>query len=169
MTIDPKFLKDAQAAGWIIHSADKDKLMAMCPKAGCGLTLWLKPGRPIPDACKRGPEIREHVVEGFESARKFLRARRDDLALTIKEVEEACGIPNDFAAKFEKDNPSKIPNAETFIEWAQGMGYEVVLRYKGMPPLMLRYIADSRDRVAARRKMQPHHQRRRGLKREGQE
>jgi len=111
----------------------------------------LRPGKSIPETCAIGPDLAEVTVEHFETARVFLRDRREQLCLTIKELEEAAGITVDFMAKFEKDDPSKIPNTQTFIEWAQSLGYDVVLRPGKLPPNVLRLMADTRERVLARR------------------
>jgi hypothetical protein len=43
-----------------------------------------------------------------------------------------------------------VPNAQTFIEWAQSLGFEVVLRPIGLPLLSLRTITDTRDKLESR-------------------
>ena len=80
----------------------------------------------------------------------FLRDRREGLGLTIREVEESAGITVDFLAKFEKDDPSKFPNAQTFFEWAKTLGYEVVLRPAPLPPTTLRILSDTRAKLRMR-------------------
>lgn len=159
--VRPEFLKEVQAAGWRIERVNPDDVVAGCPQPGCGLKVKLTPKSPIREACPAPTVAPEVVVRTFEDARKVLRPRRDALFLTIKEVEEVAGMAVDYLAKFEKDNPSKYPNVQTFIEWAQTLGYEVVLRPAELPPLALRVIADTRHLLKQRVRMQAHHQGRR--------
>lgn len=161
MTVDQKFLRDVQAAGWQIKAADQSKVVAGCPRAGCALKILLRPDAPVPDTCKPGPDLAEVTVRTYEDARVFLRARREALNLTIKELEEVAGASVDHLAKAEKNNPSKLPNAQLLVEWAASLGYEVVLRPASLPPMALRYISDTRQHVASRVKMRPHHHQRR--------
>lgn len=155
---NPKFLREIQAAGWLIKAVDEGIAYGACPRSDCGLTVKLRSGTKIPEACKPGPALAEVLIERFDDARIFLRDRRDALLLTIREVEEVAGISVDFLAKFEKDDPSKIPNTQTFIEWAQALGYEVVLRPGTLPAYALRTISNTRA-VAGRRKTMLRHSR----------
>jgi transcriptional regulator with XRE-family HTH domain len=161
MTVDAKLLADVQAAGWLIVRADEVCVVGSCRRAGCGLKATFRAGKPIPATERPGPSRLEHVVDGFEDSRKFLGARRRDLGLTIAEAEEISGMAQDYLAKFERDNPSKIPNAITFIEWAQGLGYEVVLRPGDLNRMALRVIAETRLRSAARANMNEYLERKR--------
>jgi transcriptional regulator with XRE-family HTH domain len=153
MPVDAKLLAEVQAAGWLIIRADEECVIGSCRRSGCGLKATFKAGRPIPATERPGPSRLEHVVSGFEDSRKFLGSRRRDLGLTIAETEEIAGMAQDYLAKFERENPSKIPNAITFIEWAQGLGYEVVLRPGDLGRMALRVIAETRLRAAARANM----------------
>ena len=160
--LDPKWLREIQKLGWIIRSADETNGWAACPRDGCTMTAKLREDGPLPAVCKRGPDLSEKSVEFFDDARVFLRDRREGLALTIREVEESAGITVDFLAKFEKDDPSKIPNAQTFIEWAKTLGYEVVLRPAPLPPTTLRILSDTRAKLRMRlNKFRIHGERRR--------
>lgn len=152
MTIDVEFLREVQAKGWLIKAVDKDVVIAACPRAGCGLTTKLQQGRKVPASCGSSPALAEATVTSFEDARVFMRERRFALGLTIPDVEAAAGTASTFLAKWEKDNPSKIPNAETFIEWIQSLGYEVVLRPATLPPYTLRIISETRNAPARRKK-----------------
>lgn len=155
--VTPQFLRDVQEAGWQIKGANEGAVLGGCPREGCSLKVNLKPGRPLPVACTSGKERTQVVVRTFEDARIPLRERRKELGLTIKEMEEIAGITVDYAAKFEKDNPSKIPNAETFFEWAQALGYDVVLVPSALPSKALSYIANSRDQQGVRKRMENYH------------
>ena len=148
--MDPKFLREVQAANWIIMAADGEKLMARCPRAGCTMSVNLKPGGVIPQTCRAGADLTERVVGSFEEARLALRERRENLALTIADVEQAAGLADYHIAKSEKDDPSKIPNIETFLNWAGALGFEVVLKPAPLPLLTLRLLAETRHRVGRR-------------------
>ena len=168
--MDQGFLRDVQKAGWHITGVDQLAATVACPRAGCALKVRLKSGAKIPQACASGPELADIAVTTFEDARLALRARREALGLTIKELEEVAGAAVDHLAKAEKDNPSKYPNTQLLIEWATALGFEVVLRPAPMPAMALRYLADSRKQAPARFRMQAHHRaRREGGEQSGQE
>lgn len=151
MSIDPEFLAAIQRAGWRIVAVEPTSALCSCRRDGCGLTVRLQQGEKFPVTDRKGPDVAEQVVSSFEDARVFLRQKREHLALTIADVEAGAGIASDFLAKFEKDNPSKIPNAQTFIEWASSLGYQLVLRPGDIPKNMLRMISDTRQGIKRRR------------------
>lgn len=151
MSLDQFFLRQLQRSGWIILAAEQDRVLCGCPRDGCEVSMCLAPDSHIPQTSGRGPDYADVAVSSFEDARLFLRQRRESLAYTIREVEEIAGIAVDFLAKFEKDDPSKIPNAMTFIEWSQALGYDVVLRPGKLTPNALRVLADTRDKLEQRR------------------
>ena len=161
MTIDQKFLRDVQAAGWQIRAVDQDKVVAGCPRSGCTLNVNLRNGVKIPETCHEGPDLAEVRVRTYDDARLFLRDRRETLCLTISEIEEVAGCAVDHLAKAEKDNPSKFPNAQLLIEWAAALGYDLVLRPSTLPGMALRYISDTRPEVGARTRRRAHHDARR--------
>lgn len=161
MTLDPKLLKDVQAAGWLITSASQDAVIGSCRRAGCTLKAKFSKGTRIQETDSPGPDIQEKVIENFEDARIFLGERRRSLGLTIAETEEIAGMSPDYLAKFEKDKPSKYPNIMTFLDLAQGLGYDVILRPGQLRPIALRVISETRARADARTKMQPYYAARR--------
>lgn len=161
--MDQKFLRDVQAAGWQIQEVQTDAAIAACPRPGCTLQVALRFGSKIPAACDATSGLPEIVVRTFEDFRVPVRERRERLGLTIRELEEVAGTATDHLAKAEKDNPARVPNIQLVLEWAASIGYEVILRPAPMPAMALRYLADSRGQLAARKKMQPHHR----AKREG--
>lgn len=150
MDIDPEFLRKVQRSGWIIRAVDETAVFGSCPREGCQVMVKLRPEASIPDACSRGPDLAEQAVESYDQARVFLRGRRETLGLSIKDVELGIGMADDHLAKFEKDDPSRIPTVPIFVEWAKGLGYEVVLRPTSLPPLMLRIIAETREKLRKR-------------------
>lgn len=160
--MDAAFLRAVQKAQWLIMGADEDHVIARCPRAGCSLTVKLRPGNVIPQTCRSGPDLAETVVGSFEDARLFLRARREDLGFSIRDIEEIAGVATDHLAKWEKDAPSKIPNTETFLEWAASLGYEVVLRPVPLPPVALRAIIETRPLLRRRAKRNQQYRQKRG-------
>lgn len=163
--MEPKFVREVQKAGWHVESVTSDDVVARCPSVGCGLRAKLAQSSKIPvvdPACRRSAV--DLPVHDFDDIRKALRTRREELALTIREVEEIGGITVDYLAKFEKDEPSKYPNAMLLIEWAQTLGYEFVLRPADMTPYAIRTICDTRDKEASRQKRFTVEKRRRGGK-----
>lgn len=81
------------------------------------------------------------------------------LGWTIRDAEVVAGIAEDHLAKFERDNwqelppqARKLPNIDTMVEWAGALGYEVVLRHKGLPPMGLSKVAETSGKANYRRK-----------------
>ena len=161
--VDPSFLKDVQRSGWHIEKVEPDHVIGKCPSHGCALRAKLAQGAKVPavDPSQDRDKLDE-PIESFDQLRRIMRARREGLGLTMHEVEELAGMSVDFVAKFEKDNPSKLPNMQTTLEWIQSLGYEVVIRKATMPPLTLRTICDTRDKLASRQKRFAMDERRRG-------
>lgn len=158
MPVDLKFLRAVQKAGWQVQAADGDRCIARCPSPGCAVRVSLAPGKTLPERSSPSFAI-ERPIEGFEDARAFLRDRREDLLLTIREVEEIAGMSVDFLAKFEREDWAtagtvRQPNVQTFVEWAQALGYRVVLVPSELPPYALRMIEQTRARAASRLKRQ---------------
>lgn len=162
MTIDPPFIKAVQKAGWLIKEVDADRVVGSCPHAGCGMSVDLKPGRAIPATCGHRSDAGERTIGSYTAARDALRWRRESLCLTIKEVEEVAGVTVDHLAKAEKDDPDRVISTQIFIEWAKSLGYDVVLRPTEIPPMTARYIADTRHRMEARRRIWQRQVKRRG-------
>lgn len=147
--MDVPFLRKVQDAGWLIDRVDKNSVDAACPREGCSLRVKLRQGAAIPTACGGGASD-ERIIQNFEDARVVLLHRRQRLALSISDVEHIAGMTPDYLAKFGKENPSKIPNAQTFLEWAQALGMEVVFRPARLPMIGLRQVADTRALAGAR-------------------
>lgn len=151
--MDPKFLKDVENAGWSIEAVDQDSVVGKCPSVGCQLRAKLEQGRYIPrvdPSCRRS--VLDHKVSSYDEVRELLRQRREGLGLTIREVEEIAGAAVDHLAKAEKDDPSKVPNVQLLIEWLQSLGLELVVRPGEMPAYTRRVIAETRDKLEARRR-----------------
>lgn len=150
MTLDPKFLRDVQNSGWLIRFVDQDSVTAACPRQGCSTLLKLRSGTRIPDACGSGADFREVVVGNYETLRAALKLRRQTLGLAIAEVEDIAGVATDHLAKAEKEGPSRVPTLDILAEWAEALGYEIVLRSKPLPAYTLRVISQTRPRLDAR-------------------
>lgn len=161
--MDPMFLRDVQANGWHIRAVTESSVIGKCPSVGCNLHAELHIDGHIPavdPGCRR--DLIDQKVESYSDIQGILKERREGLALSIRETEEIAGIATDHIAKMEKENPSKIPNAEILIEWAQALGYEVVFRPIPMTSYAIRTICDTRDKVASRTKRFRLEERRRG-------
>lgn len=141
----PEFLRKVQQAGWHIEKVTEDAVQAKCPSAGCALRAMLAEGGFVPDCDPaRSRDLVDRKVETYDDIRLMLRERRESLGLSIREVEEIGGMATDHLAKAEKDDPVKIPNANLLIEWAQSLGFELVLRPTDMTPYAIRTICDTR-------------------------
>lgn len=150
--MDPKFLKKVEEAGWTVEQSGERQVLARCPAQGCGMKAVLTEGKPVPavdpDMSRQGLD---RPVASYDDARRILRERREDLRLRIHELEEATGTCVDYIAKAEKENPTRIPNFQLFLDWANTLGLEVVLRPTQIDnSLPLRMIADTRERVKHR-------------------
>lgn len=163
MAIDHEFLRKVADAGWIMLAVDNEAVLCGCPRDGCSLKVRLAPDRPVPKTCKRGPDLVEKTVKGFDDGRLFLRERREALCLTIEDVETIAGLSGSHVAKMEKDDPAKIPNIETFILWANALGYDLILRPGELSPYALRVLAKPSEKrrqirmkyqISARRRLQ---------------
>lgn len=164
--VNQDFLKALQIAGWIIKAVDEERATVSCPRSGCGLDLSYRPGRHIHKACSEEVTPGECPVDQFDDIKTFLRQRREDLALTIKDVEEVAGMAVDHLSKFEKEDSVRIPNAQILFEWVRSLGYQLVLRPHpdGLPNYALRMVAENRDKVGMRRRMFRIHKDRRATK-----
>ena len=149
MSVDD--LKKAQAAGWMVEGALEDGILCRCPSHGCGLRVKIKYGAPIQQC---DPGLSRHPADrpigSYEEVRQLLRERREDLLLSIPEVEEIAGLTKDHLAKAEKDNPSRLPELDTILVWAQALGFEMVLRPTPLSNMGLRLI-DETGRYRSRR------------------
>lgn len=147
----PETLREIQRNGWAIETADENTCTAKCPTPGCSMRARFKEGGTIP-----AREVPFHswdrAITSFDQAREALKDRRQELGLTIAEVEHISGIAGDHLAKFEKTDFTRPPNIMIFIEWAQSLGFDVVLRHGELPPVTLRWIAETRPKIDARRR-----------------
>ena len=161
--MDAKFLKELQDSGWHIEHVSEESAICKCPSVGCGLRAKLTQGAHIPkvDPGHRR-DLLDHPISQYDDIRRILRERREGLGLTIREVEEVSGMAGDHLAKAEKDDFVKVPNANVMIEWAQSLGFEVVLRPSGLPTYTRRVVAESRKSQASRQRRFSLERRRRG-------
>ena len=151
--MDPALLREIQRHGWLIESVGETDCVVKCPVEGCGMRTRLKKGRKVPPRLNPAVHLSE-VAESFDGIRAALRARRQELCLSITEVEEAAGMTEAHLAKFERPEYSKIPNLETLIIWAGALGYELTLRAADLPPKTLRTISETRALVPDRTRRQ---------------
>lgn len=153
--MNPDTLKAIQKKGWAIETADVGSCTVKCPTPGCKMRARFRHGSSVPQRDVPGYSW-DQAVGSFDEARESLKVRRQELGLTIAEVEHISGIAGDHLAKFERtnwmDKNLRMPNVETFMEWATALGFDVVLRHGELPPVTLRWIADTRPKIDARRR-----------------
>lgn len=89
-------------------------------------------------------------VATYAEARDALRDLRERLCLTILEVEAAADLCQGHLAKIEPDHSQRIPNVETFIKWADALGFDLVLVRKPFPPRMVDVMCEARHHYDAR-------------------
>lgn len=149
--MNPDDLKAVQRAGWAIVAADQEAVMVKCPSEGCGLSARLKPRGGVPQRDVPGHSLGK-VVSCFEDVRDVMKNRRMDLGLTIAEVEHISGIASDHLAKFEKTEWYRQPSMDIVTAWTGALGVDMVLRPGELPPITMRWIADTRPKFEERRK-----------------
>jgi transcriptional regulator with XRE-family HTH domain len=149
-----KDLKKVQDAGWLIIASDDGGVLARCPSHGCGLKVRIPYGTNV-QSCDPGlsRSPTDMPVGSFEDLRLFLQSRREELGLSISEIESISGLSVDHVAKAEKENPARLPNVDTVIYWANALGFEVVLRPAELSAMALRIIAETRPLQPRRRKL----------------
>lgn len=159
------FLKSIEERGWMVETADKGGCIAKCKTPGCSMRIRIKEGGVIPYREVGPKHSLDQPIHSFDDVRNVLRDRRENLGLIISEVEEVAGIAGDHIAKFECDGYQKharIPNVQTFLYWANALGYEVVLRPSVLPAVTCRRISETREQWPTRRKRTQRLRRREG-------
>lgn len=159
--MDADFLKRLQAAGWHVESVTDEKVVARCRSPGCQLRMKMTERSPLFQSHAPGYGL-DYEVNEYEQVRELLRQRREQLGLTIADVEEICGLADGHLAKAEKDGPTRIPRFDVLATWAAGLGFSFVLRPIPLTPYANRIICESRDKLAARTQRFSVEQRRRG-------
>lgn len=149
--MSPEFLKEVQRRGYVIESVTADGVTARCPAEGCGLRLAVKEGAFLPRRPGQDTRPEDRRVDSFRSLQAILTARREELTLTIGETEDMAGFAQHHLSKAEADRIQRIPNFDFLVDWANALGFEFVLRPRQMPPMSLRYLAETRHMHEARR------------------
>jgi transcriptional regulator with XRE-family HTH domain len=107
--------------------------------------------------------VKEIVFDSYVAWHKFLQDRREQLGLSIRDMEAISGLADDHLAKIESG--VKIPNLETAIMLSQAAGIELFARYSPLRKLAKRTIIETRAQLQSRETMQKHHAERRRRKR----
>ena len=149
---DKRFLREVQNAGWNIEAVTENACIGRCPTLGCSMRALMTEGKQIPQRVVPGSPSLDIVVESWDQLKVILKDRREELGLSIREVEEVTGIADDHIAKMEPKNASRQPNVDTLKHWTGGIGYEVVLRPVALPPVTLAMIEETRPKYTDRRK-----------------
>lgn len=152
MKLGIEFMHRVQRQGWSIVSADESGVTARCRARGCAMGARLSLDGHVPKVCKPDTGPQEITVEVFEHIRVTLKARREELQLTIAELEDIIGMARDQIAKCERENPSRIPNVQTIMEWGEALGYRFAMIPANLPAITLRHIETTRDVAEWRKK-----------------
>ena len=147
--ITKDFLAEIQRAGWVLDYVVDGLAVGQCPRPGCGLRVNLKPGMEIPQACPGSETIADVPMRDYQQLLAFLSERRESLALNMPEAERCIGLADGHLNKIE--SLARQPYPATLFDWAAGLGYQIVLRPVGLPPITLAVIAQTRARAAVKR------------------
>lgn len=151
--VDEDFLQMIQRRGWQIMEVTEDSCTAKCRANGCGMAAKMVPGGHIPQVDPGGTRnVTDIELRNYDDVIEAWRARAQGLTLTIKEIEQACGLADDHLAKVVKPNSRKVMNVQTFIDTCNTLGLDVVLRPSVLPRITVRQILDSRDKVESRQR-----------------
>ena len=149
-SVDREFLAKVQAAGLMVRRVEEKHLVAQCQVQGCGMLMKLSILDQVPDHGRDFRRANSWDVPTYDDMRKILRRRREEISLTIAEVEDIVGFANDHLAKIENDRATRIPNAMTLFDWIHALGFQVALVPGEMPATTLQTIADTRDSIPIR-------------------
>ena len=147
----PEFLRQVQRNGYRIEAVTEEGCIARCPAEGCGLRLNIRENGFLPRRPGQDTRPEDRPIPAFRALQAVLKARREELTLTIGETEDMAGFAQHHLSKAEADKVQRIPNFDFLIDWCEALGFEFVLRPKQMPPLSLRYLAETRHMHEARR------------------
>lgn len=151
--VDRKFLRDVQDEGWHVEQVGTEEVIARCPREGCGMRAKLSSAAPVPsidhDWTGRGYFDQ---VSFYAEWQNVLRGRREELGLTLHELEDVLGVATDYLAKAEKPSPAKIPNLQTALDWASALGLRVVIVPGPIQEASaLQAVVDTRPKLKRRR------------------
>lgn len=149
--MDPKFIKTVQDKGWRVDAVTESSVICKCPAAGCSLRAEIQENGHVPavDPGQRRDMI-DQPIASYDDIRRMLRSRREELRLAMSEVEDIAGFSSDHLAKIEKESIERQPNAQMLIEWANALGFEIVLRPAPLTPFAVRVICDTRSKIESR-------------------
>ncbi|MFN4160045.1 MAG: hypothetical protein ACK4GO_16815 [Gemmobacter sp.] len=147
--VDHAFLRSITSAGLAVVRVDPHEVSAVDPETG--LTFTLTPGEPIPR--RNASSAAETTVASYDDARKFLLDRAADLSLNLGAIEDCAGLTHGHANKISASK--RKADFDTMALIAGALGYEVVLRHRGLPPITLSAIAAAAPTSARRRLRRP--------------
>jgi hypothetical protein len=139
-TLPLSFLRDLQRRGWLIESATAEACVARCPEPGCSVRTHITEGGRIPQRYTVDDQGWIPLT-GANHAVDVARQRRQQLRLSIAEVEECAGLTADHIAKAETGRQF---NVDTACVWFPAIGYDLVLVPRPLPSVTLRVLAETR-------------------------
>lgn len=162
-SVDTKFLKDIQKAGWSVVSATDTEVIGQCGNVNCQLRAKLTEGSFIPSTCEgRSHRVFEPQIFDLQSWIEVLRDRRQQLCLSIRDVEAVIGHATDSVAKYESQKSDKVPTVEFMFLWSQAVGLDFLARPTNLSNYAVRIISETRGQIPARTKRFSLEARRRG-------
>lgn len=149
--IDMNFIRLLQSRGWQVVEVGEDSCRVRCRATGCGLMAVLKSSGHVPQVDpQKNRNVLDIDVRNYDDLLNALRQRRQDLKLSIREIEAACGLADDHLAKIEKPGSVKIPNAQIAIDLCNTLGFDVVLRPSDLPRPTIQKILETRELIESR-------------------
>ena len=149
------WLREVQRRGWRIMEADETSCIVGCDNSNCGLRVKLREGGSIPGRVSYRDDSGTIPLTYNDDATDAIKGRMRDLTLTMAEVEDIAGLEPDHLAKILAPNVhSRVFTVGTLAPVAAALGLKLVLVPADLPPITLRYLAQTRSQQARRRKAQ---------------
>lgn len=138
------FIEAAQERGWVLFSSTPEGLTFRCARMGCEHARFVsqervESGRTLA-ACQweHRPGANRYAVPSYSEMVYLLREARWRMGLSQEELGACIGGADGHVNKLEVgDRRATMP---TLLEWAQALGFDVVLMPAPLPKATLRAI-----------------------------
>ena len=94
------------------------RVLAGCPRRIARCRRFSSSAPLSPTHAAPIPGMIEVEIRSYDDGRRTLRDRRQDLCMTMTQVEFCAGLTEGHLLKAEKDNPDRVMSVEGFIVWA---------------------------------------------------
>ena len=140
-----KLIEAVEGAGWVVDTIEDGSCIARCPSQGCATRIVVRdPGKP--PQRRKSSDVVGVAPPNWQEARKFLRERRHKLKVTISDVEDIAGLADGHVLKAEKNQPMRVPQFDTMMNWAAALGVEVWLIPKQLPRQLKARLAEAESK-----------------------